>query len=188
MDRPLIQSWQDSIAIFAENGGPSFLQLPPHFDYSFKAELFSFLQQWSPEHRLALEFRHPSWFTDHKVLPQLTEFLQSRNIGLVVNDVAGRRDVLHTSISAEFTLLRFIGNSLHQSDSKRAEAWAERFTKWKAKGLAKVYLFVHEPDDITTPEMTHLFHTNLGARDLYSAPKTIGSQASSGGDQLELLG
>ena len=163
-DRDALKVWHSYAEGLGENGGPSFLQLPPYFDYSDKALLFAFLRQWPEEHRLALEFRHPSWFDESnpgRILPALTEYLQSKKIGLVITDVAGRRDVLHTSISAEFSMLRFIGNDLHPSDESRAEAWAGRFAQWFERGLKTEYLFIHELEDDGTPEMTEVFLKKL---------------------------
>ena len=165
-DRLKIAAWLDFQSSLEQNAGPAFMQLPPHFDYSMKAELFSFLKQWPDSLRLALEFRHPSWFEGlgserRRIRPRLTEYLQSRKIGLVQTDVAGRRDVLHTSISAEFTMLRFIGNSLHPSDTARADSWSQRIAQWENQGLQAQFLFIHEPDDIFTPEMTEIFLRSL---------------------------
>lgn len=153
IDKKLLQEWFRFCDQLKEYLGPCFIQFPPHFDYSRKASLFYFLEQWPKDLRLSLEFRHPSWFQGGKVLPALEKYLQQKNIGLVITDVAGRRDVLHTSISSSFLLLRFIGNNLHASDYLRSKKWAERLSQWAAQGLHEVYFFVHEPDDINSPEM-----------------------------------
>lgn len=155
-DRALLSLWYEHLEALQGNRGPCFLQLPPHFDYSHKALLFQFLQQWPRNYQLALEFRHPSWLQNRQILPALTEYLQSRGIGLVITDVAGRRDILHTSVSAPFTMIRFIGNDLHPSDTVRMHDWAARLKKWSDAGLNQVYFFVHEPDDIRAPEMTQI--------------------------------
>lgn len=154
IDRELLKTWWQSLEFYGENLGPCFLQLPPHFDYSKKAVLFSFLQSWPQEFRLSLEFRHPSWFTpDRQVLPALGAYLRSKHIGLVMTDVAGRRDILTGSITSPFVLLRFIGNNLDPSDFRRSKVWAQRFADFQGKSLPQVYYFVHEPDDIKAPDM-----------------------------------
>ena len=168
VNKDLVRAWLDFLTHLNENLGPSFLQLPPYFDYSYKSELFSFLKSWPDSFPLALEFRHSSWFDSGKVLPALVQYLQERGIGLVITDVAGRRDVLHTSLSANFSLLRFIGNNLHPSDFLRAEVWTERFFQWKNLGIQKIFLFVHEPDDISTPEMTEFFLDQMNQKGLWT--------------------
>ncbi len=161
IDKPLLKQWLSFLEELGEYAGPSFLQLPPYFEYHAKAELFEFLKQWPDDFALSLEFRHPSWFQDARILPALTQYLQSRNIGLVITDVAGRRDVLHSSIGADFSMVRFIGNDLHPSDYDRAQNWTKRFKIWEQQGLKTLYLFIHEPDDILAPEMTTYFLDQL---------------------------
>lgn len=160
-DTSLLKEWFSFLKKLQPNLGPCFLQLPPHFSYAMKALLFQFLQKWPVEFELCLEFRHPSWFENGRILPALTEYLQKKKMGLVITDVAGRRDVLHTSISADFVMLRFIGNDLHPSDFSRAETWVKTFSKWKSSGLKRIFLMVHEPDDILAPEMADFFTAKI---------------------------
>lgn len=160
LDQELLKHWQRALADFSNNLGVSFLQLPPYFSYADRAVLHRFLEAWPSEFPLALEFRHPSWFVHGHVLPALVDYLQNKQIGLVITDVAGRRDVLHSSISSPFVLLRFIGNDLHESDFTRSALWLERIKLWRAQGLKEFYFFAHEPDDIFCPELTeHLVST-----------------------------
>lgn len=156
-DKELHKVWWTFLSQLKNHCGPSFLQLPPYFDYSFKSELFFFLQNWPSEYQLAIEFRHPSWFQNTQILPALTQYLQKKKIGLVITDVAGRRDVLHSSISSDFSMLRFIGNDLHPSDFLRAKLWLDKFSDWQKSGLKNLFLFVHEPDDVSAPDMTQFF-------------------------------
>lgn len=171
-DAVAFRDWHKALECFGENLGVSWIQFPPHFDYSCRAQLHQFLENWPSAFPLALEFRHSSWFEEGRLLPALVGYLQKKDIGLVITDVAGRRDVLHTSISAPFTLVRFIGNELHPSDFSRAEEWCERLKGWSEAGLPQVYFFAHEPDDITCPELTdylvELFNRRLNAG--WSAP------------------
>lgn len=153
-DAALLKQWQKAISEFGEHLGVSWIQLPPYFDYSQRAVLHRFLEQWPQELPLAIEFRHSSWFEIGALLPALVSYLQKRGVGLVITDVAGRRDVLHSSVSAPFVLVRFIGNELHPSDFLRAENWCERLLGWSQLGLERVFFFAHQPDDITCPELT----------------------------------
>lgn len=158
LDQKLHAEWFRFLEDLGENRGPSFLQLPPFFAYTDKAELFHFLQNWPREFALALEFRHPTWWTlEGQILPALQQYLQGKNMGLVITDVAGRRDVLHTTLGADFTMLRFIGNDLHPTDFERAHHWSQKLKLWKNQGLKQAFIFVHEPDDISVPEMAGHF-------------------------------
>jgi uncharacterized protein YecE (DUF72 family) len=171
LDQKLLGQWFQFLEALAENCGPCFLQLPPGFGYSSKADLFAFLKAWPNSFDLALEFRHPSWFADKKILPALSDYLQSRGIGLVITDVAGRRDVLHSTISADFSIVRFVGNNLHASDYERAQVWTHRFIKWQNQGLKKLFLFIHEPDDISVPEMADFFLEQFQEKAGWKRPK-----------------
>lgn len=153
-NKELLKEQYRSLADFEEYLGPSFIQLPPYFTYENKVELFHFLEAWPSEFELLLEFRHSSWFSDNQILEPLVLYLQKKNIGIVITDVAGRRDVLHLSISAPFSMLRFIGNDLHKSDFERSLAWSKKLAEWKEYGLKKFYFMVHEADLALVPEMT----------------------------------
>jgi uncharacterized protein YecE (DUF72 family) len=161
LDKALLKEWFVFLEGLKHHRGPCFAQFPPHFDYSKKALLFNFLQEWPPEFELTLEFRHPSWFQTGKILPALTQFLQKKKIGLVILDVAGRRDLIHSSISAPYTMLRFIGNDLHPSDYPRAKDWSLKLKSWSEQGLERVFFFTHEPDDIKSPELADIVIKNL---------------------------
>lgn len=155
VDASLRQEWLRGVSHFGAHLGPCFLQLPPHFDYSRKAELFHFLREWPDDRQLALEFRHPSWFTPERhVLPALAKYLSERKMSVVVTDVAGRRDLLHGTVTSSTLLVRFIGNGLHPTDFTRAKDWAKRLEILMDAGVRDVFFFVHQPDDLLAPEMT----------------------------------
>ena len=166
-DKFLLGKWQKALGFFGDHLGVSFIQLPPHFDYSQKTLLFQFLEAWPSELPLALELRHTSWFQEQQVLPGLAEYLRKKGIGLVILDVAGKRGVAHTTMSAPFVLLRFIGNDLHPTDYSRAKVWCQRMKSWAENGLQQCYFFAHQPDDIKGPEMTsflaELYNREVGS-------------------------
>ncbi len=155
-DDVLLKSWLSFLERLGTNCGPCFLQLPPSFDYKKKSELHQFLKQWPREFKLALEFRHSTWFENGSVLPLLSEYLFQRGVGTVITDVAGRRDVLHSTVTSDFTMIRFIGNSLHLSDTLRMQLWADQIKQLQQHGLRRVFLFIHEPDDVLCPDMTNI--------------------------------
>jgi uncharacterized protein YecE (DUF72 family) len=126
------------------------------FSYKDKMLLFRFLENWPSEFKLSLELRHPSWFQNGVILPPLSDYLNRKNIGLVITDVAGRRDVLHSSLSTDWTMIRLIGNNLHVSDEMRLGEWANRIKEWQKIGLRDCYFFLHQPDDIMTIEFSTL--------------------------------
>ena len=151
-DKFLLKKWISFLEKMNSHLGPCFIQFHESFSYENKMLLFRFLENWPSEFELAVEFRHRSWFRDHKILPALCDYLANKKIGLVITDVAGRRDVLHTSLSTPWTMIRLIGNDLDPSDERRLLDWAQRLKEWQKLGLERTYFFIHQPDDLWTIE------------------------------------
>lgn len=143
----------EAIAGMGSRLGVCFLQLPPYFGPERLPLLEVFLQKWPPALPLAIELRHEEWFADEHVTIELAKLLHDFGTGMVITDVAGRRDVLHQFITAPFVLIRFVGNGLHPTDYLRIDSWAERLHQWARQGLPAVYFFSHQPDNILSPEM-----------------------------------
>ena len=129
--------------------GPSFIQLPPHFAPQHADAFWQYLEKWPRELPLAVEFRHPDWFLeDQDHWHRLAEL----NVGSVISDTAGRRDVLHMKITAPHVLVRFGGYEGHAADGQRLKNWAKWISKAELKGVSNFYLLIHEPDSLSTPE------------------------------------
>jgi uncharacterized protein YecE (DUF72 family) len=151
-----------AISLLGEKLGPTFLQLPPHFSLAHFPILQVFLKQWPQELPLAIEFRHPSWFLEKNENQQAAfDFLAENGIGLVLTDVAGRRDVLHMLQTASFAMIRFVGNALHPTDYTRVKEWVSRLMTWQQLGLQAVYFFTHEPDNLLAPELAKFLWEQL---------------------------
>ncbi|MEZ4826035.1 MAG: DUF72 domain-containing protein [Bacteroidia bacterium] len=164
-----INLFADTVALFEEKIGCAFVQLHDSFSPNLFSHLRSFVENFPSFLPLAIEFRHPEWFESHRLIPEAEALLQQYAISTVITDVAGRRDVLHQSLTTTTAMIRFVGNGLVPSDYVRADAWIDRIAAWVDRGLEKLYLFVHEPDDAFAPEMgTYIiqklnsqFHLNL---------------------------
>jgi len=46
-----------------------------------------------------------------------------------------------------------VGNMEKPDDYSRIDAWVQRLKQWTEQGLEKVYFFVHEHDNIISPEV-----------------------------------
>lgn len=132
--------------------GPAFLQLPPSAGVDVLPGLDELLAALPAGFRVAVEFRHASWFRRGALCDRAFASLERRGAGAVITDVAGRRDVCHGSVTAPFVLVRFVGNNLHPTDAPRAGAWLDRLVEWRALGLESAYFFAHQPDDAFAPE------------------------------------
>jgi len=143
----------DAISHFETQLGCVFMQMHDSFGPGMLDKLEAYLADFPKEIPLCIEFRHPGWFHDHYLIPEAVEILRTYHTGTVITDVAGRRDVLHTTLTSDIAVIRFVGNALVSTDYSRVDAWGNRIAHWADKGLRELYFFVHEPDDIFAPEM-----------------------------------
>jgi uncharacterized protein YecE (DUF72 family) len=153
----------ESVSGLGPKLGLPFLQLGPAFTPRELPDLSRFLLGLGG-FPVAVEFRHASWFRSGELLPAAADLLVRAGASTVITDVAGRRDVSHGTLTSRRTMVRFIGNALHPTDYSRADAWIARLGEWFELGLDEIFLMVHEPEDLLTPEMIAYFVENLNAR------------------------
>ncbi|MEM9983797.1 MAG: DUF72 domain-containing protein [Bacteroidota bacterium] len=172
---------------FGKQLGQSFLQLHESFGPEFLPNLNEFLDLWPRDLSLAIEFRHPAWFQQHRLIPEAESLLSQRACTSLITDVSGRRDVLHQSLTSSTVMLRFVGNGLHPSDYTRADAWVERLIHWREKGIREVYFFAHEPGDALAVDLgTYVIQQFNQAMDLNLRLPGLPDQGA--GDQMSLFG
>ena len=133
--------------------GPFFLQLPPHFKESQSNHLFHFIDAFPKDLSLAVEFRHASFFANRQLRADVATHLAKRRVAALITDTLGRRDVLHTSLTTPWTMIRFLGNELHQTDFVRIDQWIEKFRLWQTIGVNQTYLFLHHPTFVNVPAL-----------------------------------
>jgi uncharacterized protein YecE (DUF72 family) len=150
---PLFNEFFRGMSGFGEHLGPVFIQFNDRFSPRRSDELFNFLAALPKGFIFFLEVRHPGWFTG-AASEKLFSFLESRGIGAVITDTAGRRDALHLYLTIPKTFIRFVGNSLHPSDYRRIDSWVEQIKNWLSRGLEELYFFVHMHDEVTSPELS----------------------------------
>ncbi|SHK06998.1 DUF72 domain-containing protein [Hymenobacter psychrotolerans] len=143
--------------------GWCFLQLPPHFGPENLSRLERYLLDFPANIPLAVELRHPAWYSDKTAFAAVAAMLEALNKTLVIADVAGRRDVLHMRLTTPTAFIRFNGHGLINSDYQRADFWAERIAGWLQQGLHTMYFFVHQKDIMHTPVWTQYFLDRLQA-------------------------
>jgi len=179
--RQLTESFCETFLPLGEKLGTFFVQLPPNFSTNEFGKLEGFIKNFPLGYRVAIEFRHESWFETASTFQEVTDMLQSHGQVALITDVAGRRDVLHQRLTCEEVMIRFVGNNLHATDYRRAEAWVKRLQEWAQLGLKRVYFFLHEPDDVLCPELGKYMadqlnkHTDLQAKAPVFYPKDVQS-------------
>lgn len=149
----LTDTFLGGITAFEDLLGPVFLQVSDKFSPKRKEELFNYLQTLPKDVQFFLEVRHPDWYLkEHS--EELFQTLKKFKLGAVITDTAGRRDCCHMHTTIPKTFIRYVGNSLHQSDSTRIDAWIKRMKYWIDNGMQEIYFFMHMHDEATSPELT----------------------------------
>jgi uncharacterized protein YecE (DUF72 family) len=80
--------------------------------------------------------------------------LEKNKRGSIITDAAGRRDVVHMRLTTPNAFIRFVGNSLHDSDYKRIDQWIDRIQEWIDQGLQNCYFFMHQHEELYSPELS----------------------------------
>jgi uncharacterized protein YecE (DUF72 family) len=179
MLRPSISGALQFLELMQEFGdrlGPIFIQLPPQYSPTLLDDLTIFLRAW-PTHRapLAVEVRHPEWFRE-PYARTLTSLLEQLAIGRVLLDTRpiyqGLDDPqigneqrkpklpLQPTVSAPFSLVRFISHPQRELNQLFLEEWAVRIDTWLRQGT-RIYFFVHCPLEEQSPGTARTFQQML---------------------------
>jgi uncharacterized protein YecE (DUF72 family) len=166
----------ESIAGFDENLGPVFLMVHPAMGPKALDTLGAFLSSMPKHIEVFTELRHKDWFADEATFGQLTTVLNTCKTGLVLTDVAGRRDCLHMYLNTGTAFIRFVGNGLHPTDYKRIDDWVDRLTIWLNYGIRNVYFFMHQHDELHSPILSRYLieQLNLKAGTALKVPEFVG--------------
>jgi uncharacterized protein YecE (DUF72 family) len=136
--------------------GPVFLMPHPQMGVAKREDIELFVQQVPKDVGLFVEFRHPSWY-EQGYDDEMQQFLNKQARGTIITDAAGRRDCAHMQLSTPECFIRFVGNSLHPTDYARIDAWVQRLKEWIEKGLEKCYFFMHQHEELHSPELIRYF-------------------------------
>jgi len=157
----LADGFVESIAAFADNLGPAFLQVSDNFSPAGMESLYGYLRKLPVDLDVFLEVRHPGWFEDGN---QLFPLLCDMHKGLVITDAPGRRDCTHMYLTVPMMLLRFVSNRDHPTTYTRINEWADRISNWLDRGLEEAYIFLHPGDEAVIPELTVAWINALNGR------------------------
>jgi uncharacterized protein YecE (DUF72 family) len=150
----LTDQFLEGISGFGENLGPVFLMPHPGMGPKSIDTLETFIKSVPTDIRLFVELRHPQWFEDRQAFKTVFDMLEKNNIGSVITDASGRRDCVHMRLTTPEAFIRFVGNGLHPSDYTRVDDWVQRIKVWMAQGIHAVYFFMHQHEEIHSPELS----------------------------------
>ena len=158
--------------------GTLFLQLPPSFDFTHLSLLEEYLSSWPTDVRLAVEVRHPSFYTRQHAL-KLNTLLRQYHVGRVMMDTrpidigsAEEKQILHArerkpdlplqiAVTSDFVFLRYIGHPRMEVNNTFLDAWAWQLAQWIGEGLT-VYVFCHCPYEIHSPDICRALYQRVG--------------------------
>ncbi|MFT3878379.1 MAG: DUF72 domain-containing protein [Gemmatales bacterium] len=147
-----------------EKLGMPFLQLRDDFAPKDFDRVVTFVEDWTDEVPLAIEFRHTDWFNDKAVSSKLYQLLEAHGVTNVLVDTAGRRDLMHMRLTTPIAFVRWVGSNEPQSDRSRLDEWIGRIAKWKKAGLQKLYFFVHQNEEKESPALAAHFIERLNKK------------------------
>jgi len=111
---------------------------------------------------LFLELRSAEWYANKEGYDtDLYNYLRSHKRGTIITDAAGRRDCVHMHLSTPECFIRFVGNALHPTDYTRIDEWVQRLKKWMNEGLETCYFFMHQHEELHSPELIKYFIEQL---------------------------
>ncbi|HEY2581677.1 MAG TPA: DUF72 domain-containing protein [Mucilaginibacter sp.] len=145
--------YYEGIMAFGDTLGPLFLQVGDNFTPKSLPDLKAYLEKLPKDVPVFLELRHKEWFAVPETRDNIFNLLHELNIGAVITDASGRRDVVHMELPTPHAFIRFVGNSLHPTDYTRVDNWVERIVQWYDMGLQSVWFFMHQHDERYSPEL-----------------------------------
>lgn len=165
----------DTYRAFDKKLGTSFVQLDDRFAPNQADRIHQYLKSLPRDFDVAIELRHPDWAVDSVVVDETYSLMKDLGVSSVITDTAGRRDVMHMKLTTPTAFIRFVGNSLHKTDYKRIDDWVSRIVQWLDSGLQTLYFFIHQHDELYSPELSYYMIEKLnkeGGLDIKS-PKLI---------------
>ena len=156
--RQEVDQFLDIVSAFGKHLGPVVLMPHPQMGIKHLEIIEEFIDDMPKDVKMFLELRHEEWYASQQGYdPALYGFLRSHKRGTVITDAAGRRDCVHMHLSTPECFIRFVGNGLHPTDFTRIDMWVQRIKQWMEAGLDSCYFFMHQHDELHSPELIRYF-------------------------------
>lgn len=143
----------EGISGFGNNLGPVFLMPHPGMGPKTAETMEAYIESLPKDIKLFVELRHAEWFENQEAFKKIFDIFEKHKAGSIITDASGRRDCVHMRLTTPEAFIRFVGNGLHPSDYIRVDDWVQRIKKWIEQGIEKVYFFMHQHEEIHSPEL-----------------------------------
>ena len=153
-----------TVSYFGKKLGTSFIQLGDNFSPKHFESIHNYLKSLPKDFDVALELRSHDWFADTTIADETYHLMKELGVTSIITDTSGRRDVLHTRLTTPKAFIRYVGNGLHPTDYKRIDDWVERIATWLDSGLQTLYFFIHQHDELYSPELSKYMIDKLNKR------------------------
>ncbi len=94
----------------------AFLQMHDNFAPKDFDRVVTFVENWTYDVPLAIEFRHTNWYNDAAISSKLYDLLETRGITNVLVDSAGCCDLMHMRLTTPMAFIRWVGANEPESD------------------------------------------------------------------------
>ena len=159
-----VGAFLDIVSAFGTHLGPLFLMPHPQMGIKHLETIEAFMDNLPHDIDVFLELRNEEWYQDKQGYdPALYRFLRSHGRGAVITDAAGRRDCLHMHLATPECFIRFVGNGLHATDYTRVDGWVQRIKQWMDEGLQACYFFMHQHEELHSPELIRYFVAQMNS-------------------------
>lgn len=155
------EQYCNAIVNFEKQLGMVFLQLHDNFSPKEFEKLIIFAATFPKGVPLAIEVRNKNWFEDTAAWNEYCLLLQKHKMANIIVDTAGRRDMMHMRLTTPVAFVRWVGCNNDATDHKRLDEWVARLEKWHSEGLKKLYFFVHQNIEVSSPLLSEYFIQKL---------------------------
>ncbi|WP_400262809.1 DUF72 domain-containing protein [Sphingobacterium sp. SG20118] len=155
-----VKEFTDSIALFEEKLGMTFLQMHDNYKPKDIERLREFLIKFPKGIPLAVEVRNEEWFSNPATATSYYKLLEEFDMTNVLVDTAGRRDLLHMRLTTTSAFIRYVGAN-DPSDYPRLAEWVTVIKQWREAGLQNLYFFIHQNIEVESPLLAAYFIQKL---------------------------
>ena len=156
------------------------IQLPASFSPADVPALAGFLGRLPPDHRYAVEVRHPAFFADPRAAATLEEvlavagaewipfdttaFFRSRPTSAAERDAWAKkpRVALRTRALTDRPVVRYLGRDATAETVEGWRRWVGVVAGWLREGRSPT-VFIHTPDNAEAPGLARRFHDDVRA-------------------------